>query len=219
MTVKLSSTSASRPFGRKPDRRRPCAAGQVRQDQPVNRGACARGRLPAGGLVAWPLRAVTQPAPLLQVAVALCPVQAPDVGGHGARLSARQVRGHHRISVIRLAATAQQRHRHEQLTGSRGLHGLVLAALPSAARCSRNEPISGTNGPASSGLRARTRTRPACPCPARKPRARCWQGPVHCGAGNYDVIPVPGSPRQSPGIMRGGDPCRCSRRTISCAVL
>ena len=30
-----------------------------------------------------------------------------------------------------------------------------MAALPSAARCSRNEPISGANGPASSALRHR----------------------------------------------------------------
>jgi hypothetical protein len=194
MTVKLSSTSASRPFGRKPDRRRPCAAGQVRQDQPVNRGACARGRLPAGGLVAWPLRAVTQPAPLLQVAVALCPVQAPDVGGHGARLSARQVRGHHRISVIRLAATAQQRHRHEQLTGSRGLHGLVLAALPSAARCSRNEPISGTNGPASSGLRARTPDATRLPVPGAQAARPVLAGPCSLRTGELRCHSGPGQP-------------------------
>jgi hypothetical protein len=62
-------------------------------------------------------------------------------------------------------------------------------------------------------------TQPTRPWPARRPPARCWPGPVHSGPGNYDVIPVPDSPRQSPGIMRRGDLCSCSRRTISCAVL
>lgn len=44
-------------------------------------------------------------------------------------------------------------------------------------------------------------------------------GPWSLRTGNYDVIPVPGSPPQGPGIMRRGELCSCRRCTISCAAL
>ncbi|HJY74056.1 MAG TPA: nitroreductase family deazaflavin-dependent oxidoreductase, partial [Streptosporangiaceae bacterium] len=89
-------------------------------------------------------------------------------------------------------------------------------------------------------LAARGRARSAsrsCPCrekqrmsrsnPRHNPPARdrsqaggpVLAGPCSVRAGNYDVIPVPGISPQSPGIMRRGELCSWSRRTISCAAL
>jgi hypothetical protein len=62
-------------------------------------------------------------------------------------------------------------------------------------------------------------TQPTRPWPARKPPTRCWPGPVHSGPGTTMSFRSRTAPRQSPGIMRRGDLCSCSRRTISCAVL
>jgi site-specific DNA recombinase len=78
MRVKLSSTSASRPCGTKPTGRRPCAAGQVRRDDQVYRGACARGGCRPAAWRRGHSGRVTPSASLLRVAVALCHVQAAD---------------------------------------------------------------------------------------------------------------------------------------------
>jgi hypothetical protein len=69
------------------------------------------------------------------------------------------------------------------------------------------------------GCRARTPDTTRPPVTGGQAAGLMLAGPVHCWPGNYDVIPVPGSPRQSPGITRGGDLCTCSRHTISCAAL
>ena len=36
------------------------------------------------------------------------------------------------------------------------------------------------------------------PATGAQAAARCWPGRFHCGPGNYDVIPVPGSPPAGP---------------------
>ena len=78
----------------------------------------------------------------------------------------------------------------------------------------------------------------SCPChekrwmsrsnPRRNPPARGRRAGRRPGAGRAMFTPDRGTtmsfrsraaPRRSPGIMRGGDLCRCSRCTISCAVL
>ena len=78
----------------------------------------------------------------------------------------------------------------------------------------------------------------SCPChekrwmsrsnPRHNPPARGRRAGRRPGAGRAMFTPDRGTtmsfrsraaPRRSPGIMRGGDLCRCSRCTISCAVL
>ena len=58
------------------------AAGQVRRDHPVNRGAATRMKAPAASLVAWPLLAVKVPVRFARSRLRSCHVRAPDVGGH-----------------------------------------------------------------------------------------------------------------------------------------